>query len=112
MVRRLLLPVLAAACAASSVAGCGGGGGGGQSHGRTAGTAAGHALFTRACGACHTISGHEDPRRQGGDLLGFRSTRRQLLQLAAEMPVRHPLTESQLEAVVDFVMSMEAAGRR
>jgi hypothetical protein len=31
-----------------------------------------------------------------------------MLQLAGEMPVRHPLSRGQLSAVVDFVISMEA----
>jgi mono/diheme cytochrome c family protein len=106
MVRRLLLPLLAA-CAASAVTGCG------SSHSPShTSTTAGRALFARACGGCHTISGHEDPRRQGGDLLGFHASRRQMRQLAGEMPVRHPLSQSQLEAVVSFVLSMEAGGGR
>jgi mono/diheme cytochrome c family protein len=112
MVRRLLAPVLApvlvAACAAFVIAGCGGA----QSRHQTRSSAPGRELFARACGACHTINGHEDPRRQGGDLLGFHSSRAQMLQLAGEMPVRHPLTQSQLEAVVRFVMSLEAGSRQ
>jgi mono/diheme cytochrome c family protein len=65
------------------------------------------ALFSRSCGACHSLTGVDDPRRQGGDLLHFHSTRTQLRQLAGEMPVRRPLSRPQLEAVVDYVMSVE-----
>jgi mono/diheme cytochrome c family protein len=102
---RRLLPVLAAACAALSA--CGG------SHAahtpsQTV-TTSGSALFRQACGACHTLTGHDDARHQGGDLRGFHSSRTQLFQLAAEMPVRRPLTRAQLDAVVRFVMAVEAA---
>ncbi|MGZ4167255.1 MAG: hypothetical protein ACXVRW_13930 [Solirubrobacteraceae bacterium] len=103
MPRRLLMPVLLAACATPLITGCGGG----QS--QTHAAPSGRELFARACGACHTLSGHDDPRHQGGDLLGFHATRPQMLQLAAEMPVRHPLSQGQLDAVVRFVLSMEAA---
>ncbi|HEY2317658.1 MAG TPA: c-type cytochrome [Solirubrobacteraceae bacterium] len=96
---RLLAWVVAAACTAPAIAACGG------SHGDVHATASGRRLFSQACGACHTLSGHNDPRHQGGDLLGFRATRPQMLQLAGEMPVRHPLSHTQLEAVVSFVMS-------
>jgi hypothetical protein len=34
-----------------------------------------------------------------------------MLQLASEMPVRRPLSEAELDAVVRYVMSLEA-GRR
>jgi mono/diheme cytochrome c family protein len=64
-------------------------------------------LFDHACGACHTLTGHNDPRHQGGDLLGFHATRPQMLQLASEMPVRRPLNRAQLNAVVSFVREME-----
>jgi mono/diheme cytochrome c family protein len=113
MPSRRLIPVLAAVCAVTAIAGCGGGssgggggGGGGQSHARA--DRQGQELFAQACGACHTLSGHNDPRHQGGDLLSFHATRPQMLQLTGEMPVRHPLSRSQLDAVVNFVMAMEA----
>jgi len=109
-VSRRLLPVLVAWCAALSA--CGGGGSG---HAATtprraaAGSGSGgRILFTQACGACHTLSGHNDPRHQGGDLRNFHSSRTQLYQLASEMPIRRPLSRAQLDAVVRFVMSVEA----
>jgi mono/diheme cytochrome c family protein len=91
--------VLVASCAALSA--CGGG------HGHAA-AASGRALFEQACGACHTITGHNDPRHQGGDLRNFHAGRAQFLQLAAEMPVRRPLRREQLQAVVRFVTAVEA----
>ncbi len=91
--------MLVASCAAVSA--CGGG------HGRAA--ASGRALFDQACGACHTLTGHNDPRHQGGDLRGFHASRAQFLQLTEEMPVRRPLSPGQLQALVRFVMAVEAA---
>jgi hypothetical protein len=128
-VTRRLLPVLVASCAALCACGGGGGGGGGSGGGgggsgggggasgggshatgpsTHAAAVSGRALFSQACGACHTLTGHNDPRHQGGDLRGFHASRAQFLQLAAEMPVRHPLNSAQLQSVVGFVMSVEA----
>jgi mono/diheme cytochrome c family protein len=104
---KLAVAAWAAACAAATLAGCGGGHS--QSHARGGGQ--GRELFTQACGACHTLRGHNDARHQGGDLLDFHATRPQMLQLAGEMPVRHPLSPGQLDAVVTFVMSLEARTR-
>jgi mono/diheme cytochrome c family protein len=96
--------VLVAACAA--VGACGGSGA--PQHRAHATPTSGQALFTQACGACHTLTGHDDPRHQGGDLRDFHATRVQFLQLAGEMPVRRPLTSAQLQSVVAFVMAVEA----
>lgn len=100
MTRRLARALLLTACTAACASACGAG--------QSQAPASGRALFDQACGACHTLSGHNDPRRQGGDLLGFHATHAQMLQLAGEMPVRHPLSQSQLEAVVRYVMALEA----
>ena len=97
-----LLPVLVAVCA--TVSACGSSG----PHHSTAATTSGRALFTQACGACHTLSGHNDARHQGGDLRAFHATRAQFFQLAAEMPLRRPLTRVQLDAVVRFVTAVES----
>jgi mono/diheme cytochrome c family protein len=99
-----LLPLLAAACVAVSACG----GGSARHDDAHVGTASGPALFSQACGACHTLSGHNDARHQGGDLKGFHASRAQLLQLAGEMPARRPLSRSELQSVVAFVMSVEA----
>jgi mono/diheme cytochrome c family protein len=76
-----------------------------------AGSVSGRAVFNQDCSACHSLRGTENPRRQGGDLLAFHSSRVQLTQLTAEMPVRHALDRSQLRAVVNFVMAAESRRR-
>lgn len=68
------------------------------------------ALFGQACGACHSLSGADDPRRQGGDLLRFRSSRTQLFEFAREMPVPRGLSPAQLQAVVSYVRDVERRG--
>ncbi len=73
--------------------------------------ASGRVLFTQACSACHSLSGHDDLHLQGGDLLDFHSTAAQLRQFAAEMPVRRPLTSAELRRVVKYVMRAEDAAR-
>lgn len=93
--------MLVACCA--GVAACGGG------HGtQSAAVPSGRALFSEACGACHTLTGHNDPRHQGGDLRDFHASRAQLYQLASEMPVCHPLSRAQLNAVVGFLVALES----
>ena len=96
-------------CVALSACGGGGNSGGGHPAGGSthATEASASVLFSQACGACHTLTGHNDPRHQGGDLLVFHASRAEFLQLAGEMPMRRPLTRRQLEAVVAFVMSVE-----
>jgi mono/diheme cytochrome c family protein len=102
-VSRRLVVLLLAPCLLASASACGGGG-------QAPAPPSGRALFDHACGACHTLTGHNDPRHQGGDLLGFHATRPQMLQLAGEMPVRRALSQSQLNAVVRFVLQMESGG--
>ena len=67
----------------------------------------GQKLFAQACGGCHTLSGHDSPRHQGGDLLRPRLDRPVMLQFAAEMPVRHPLNDRQLAAVTDYLLAVQ-----
>ena len=90
---------LRAVAAAGIVAGCGG-------------TSAqqprsGQALFRQDCSACHSLVGNESQHKQGGDLLGYQFGRAVLRQLASEMPVRPPLTSSQLTTIVDYVYRAE-----
>jgi mono/diheme cytochrome c family protein len=94
--RRIWLP---AAASAVLLVGCGG------SHPRASPSA--HVLFGEACGACHSVSGSSSPRQQGGDLLRFRASRTQFLQLAREMPVRRHLTDTELRAVVSYLIGIE-----
>ncbi len=100
--------MLVAACAAISACGAGGAHPAGRSS--AAAAASGRVLFSQACGACHTLTGHNDPRHQGGDLRDFHASRAQFLQLAAEMPVRRPLSAAQLQTIVRFVRSVETGG--
>lgn len=71
--------------------------------------ASGKALFAESCSACHSLIGNESLRRQGGDLLGYRFNRQDLLEFAREMPVRRPLRLAQLEAIVDYVFGKEVS---
>jgi mono/diheme cytochrome c family protein len=90
---------LLAAASAALLAGCV------SSHPR--GTPSARVLFGEACGACHSLSGVASPRQQGGDLSRFHASRPQFLQLAREMPVRRRLTDTELRAVVSYVMGIE-----
>jgi mono/diheme cytochrome c family protein len=72
-------------------------------------TASGKTLFAEDCSACHSLIGNESLRRQGGDLLGYRFSRRDLLEFAREMPVRHPLNPAQLAVIVRYVSGREGS---
>jgi mono/diheme cytochrome c family protein len=89
---------------AVALAGCGGSG--------TAHPPAGQVLFARNCSGCHSLTGRNDPRRQGGDLLGFRVTRPEMLQFVREMPLRRRLSGSELAAVADYVLAAEGRARQ
>ncbi len=69
----------------------------------------GPAVFKQSCQACHSLSGNESARKPGGDLAGYRLSVDQLLQFASEMPVRRPLSQSQLLAVSTYVAMVERA---
>jgi mono/diheme cytochrome c family protein len=84
------------------LAGCGGGG--------SAASRSGRQLFATDCSHCHSLTGHDSPSRQGGDLLNARFSRAVMLEFAREMPVRHPLTEAELRAVSDYVVAVERGG--
>jgi mono/diheme cytochrome c family protein len=103
--RRRPVPRLLAAgiTAAIAVVGCGG------SVAQRA--ESGRAVFSRECGACHSVSGRQSPRQQGGDLRDLRVPRAILLQFAAEMPVPHPLTRVDRNAVVDYILSVQRQDR-
>jgi len=85
------------------VAGCGAG--------RATPAASGRTVFAQECAACHSLTGVDNPRRQGGDLLAFHSSRAQLTELAGEMPVRHALDGAALRSVVSFIMAAERRSR-
>jgi mono/diheme cytochrome c family protein len=92
--------------AALAVAGCGGGGGASISQ-----TSEAAHVFARNCSACHSLIGNESRHRQGGDLVGYRLSRRQLLEFTREMPTRRPLTSAQLQLVVEYVLGFQQRGR-
>lgn len=71
----------------------------------------GQQLFSQACGVCHSLTGRQSPRRQGGDLLALHAGRGAMLQFVEEMPVRRPLSPAQVRIVADYVLAVEARGR-
>jgi mono/diheme cytochrome c family protein len=87
---------------AAVASGCGSGGGSPR--------ADAPALFAEDCGMCHSLTGRQLPRRQGGDLLALHTTPAEMLEFVREMPVPHRLTEAQLQAVADYVRAVEARG--
>ena len=73
----------------------------------------GRVVFTEHCSVCHSLSGIDNPRLQGGDLLGFHARRSEVVQFVREMPVVHrPLTHGELQAVVAYVMAAERRASR
>ena len=96
--------VLTALAVAGALSGCGSSGGVHRPEGQT--------LFSQDCGACHSLTGRESPRRQGGDLLGLRVSRGAMLEFVREMPVPRPLSSAQERVVADYVLAVEAQGHR
>jgi mono/diheme cytochrome c family protein len=68
----------------------------------------GKALFAENCATCHSLTGRQSPRQQGGDLLSLRMSEEEMLEFVREMPVRHPLSSTQQRAVADYVRALEA----
>jgi mono/diheme cytochrome c family protein len=71
----------------------------------------GAAVFAQSCQVCHTLNGDESTHVQGGDLLGYRMSRADLTSFTQTMPVRHPLSQRELRAVVSYVLRAERAAR-
>lgn len=92
--------LVAAAVSAGLVVGCGG-----------SSSPSGKALFAHNCSGCHSLSGVESPRRQGGDLLHAHFSRAVTIQFAREMPVRKPLTQAEIERIADYVLSVQRSAR-
>ncbi len=59
---------------------------------------------------CHSLTGRQSPRLQGGDLLALHMSRAAMLEFVREMPVRHPLASAQQRTVADYVQAVEARG--
>lgn len=91
----------AVGCAAALLLGIAGCGGPGRD------VSVGARVFDQGCRSCHSLAGDESLRRVGGDLLGYRLDRTQMLELVREMPVRRTLSPSEIAAVSDYVLSLE-----
>jgi mono/diheme cytochrome c family protein len=93
-----------AAAVALALPGCGASAGG---------VPVGAKVFDQACQTCHSLAGNDSLRRVGGDLLGYRLSRTQVLELVRQMPVRRVLSPAEIAAVSDYVLGRErrAAGR-
>lgn len=59
---------------------------------------------------CHSLTGHQSPGRQGGDLLAVHMTRAEMLEFVREMPMPRRLSSAQVETVADYVRAVEARG--
>src|SRR5437763_11928489 len=102
--RRHVLVALSALAVVLALGACGG-------SGAAPATRDGKALFAHNCSLCHSLTGVESPKRQGGDLLHGRFSREVMLQFAREMPVRHRLSRAELRTVADYVVAVERANR-
>src|SRR5947209_19339181 len=63
-------------------------------------------IFAHDCQACHSLVGNESQHKQGGDLLGYRMTRSQLIGFTRVMPTRR-LSSVELSAVADYILRMQ-----
>jgi mono/diheme cytochrome c family protein len=98
------LTLMATAIAAGTLAGCG-------SSAAPPQPVSGAKIFSQQCSTCHSLIGNESRHRPGGDLIGYRLTRHQLELQIRQMPVKRPLTPSQLAAVVEYVWSVQLNAR-
>lgn len=100
-----ILPVAITAVLAVAVAGCA------TTGPAPVARAGGAALFRQDCAGCHSLTGHNSARRQGGDLLALRVDAPAMLEFVTEMPVRRPLSSQQARTVAAYVLAVEAAHR-
>lgn len=68
-------------------------------------------LFAANCSSCHSLTGHNYPSKQGGDLLHLRIPQATLAQFTAEMPVPHRLSAAQVRLIDDYLIAVTGAGR-
>ncbi|MBV9196903.1 MAG: cytochrome c [Solirubrobacterales bacterium] len=93
-----------AAGAGGAIAACG--------SGAPARPVSGAEVFAQQCSACHSLIGNESLHRPGGDLVGYRMTRTELIEFTREMPVKRSLSRAELAAVVAYVQAAQrSAGR-
>jgi mono/diheme cytochrome c family protein len=111
-------PIAATLAIAGALAGCGSAtpsrpGGSSQSRsGAPSHPASGAKVFSEQCSVCHSVIGNESLHRQGGDLLGYRLTHQQLVLQVRQMPVKRPLSQAELDAVVQYVWSLQHSPAR
>jgi mono/diheme cytochrome c family protein len=74
-------------------------------------TESGQAVFSQECGSCHSLSGRQTVRQQGGDLRGLTVPRAILLQFAAEMPLPHRLSRAEGNALLNYILSVQRQDR-
>jgi mono/diheme cytochrome c family protein len=67
----------------------------------------GASVFAASCRTCHSLIGNESLHRVGGDLLGYRLSRPEMLEFVREMPVRRALSAAQVATVSDYVLGLE-----
>jgi mono/diheme cytochrome c family protein len=108
---------LALVAIAATLMGCGATGSGRgpgarpSAPGSSAPGSSGQKLFAANCSVCHSLSGVQSPRRQGGDLLGDSFSPAVTLQFTREMPTRRRLTSAELRTVADYVVSVQHRSR-
>jgi mono/diheme cytochrome c family protein len=96
VITRSAIPASCASAAAAllALAGCGSG----------TPVSRGHAIFTRQCASCHTVTGH-DTRADGGDLAIAHLTVADIASFARVMPLRRPLSRADTFAVARYVFA-------
>jgi mono/diheme cytochrome c family protein len=67
----------------------------------------GAVLFRQDCSACHSLTGHDSPREQGGDLLRLRIAAGAMREFVAEMPVPRALTGAEVRAISRYLLALE-----
>jgi mono/diheme cytochrome c family protein len=97
----------AAVLVAASIAGCGGGGGQQPAPSQ----ADGARVFASSCTGCHTLYPTRGQALPGGPLAGYRMTTSQLESFVRNMPVKRPLSDRELKAVVAFVAQAQRTRR-
>ena len=67
----------------------------------------GAVVFAHDCRSCHSLVGNESEHKQGGDLLGYHLSRAEWLSFTKVMPAKRPLSDAELNAVVDYVLAAQ-----
>ena len=107
MRRRCAILSAAATTVIVATTGCGGNPGAKPERSSVA-LSTGAKIFQRACGACHTLTGH-DTQVDGGDLGLLHGTVSEVADFSQIMPARHPLTAIEIRQVAEYVVGVERA---